>query len=121
MPSISYFYLHGIGCKTGYGNLCGNGIDGYNHQQSFPQAGDTITATLEPADGNADYQWQRFVSGTWQNIETATGVSYTVESADIGYALRVTATGIEGYSGTVESIPIIVRWTIPGTWPSITT
>ncbi|MCL2006110.1 MAG: fibronectin type III domain-containing protein [Planctomycetaceae bacterium] len=63
-----------------------------------PQVGDTITTTLTPSGATATYQWFRGDTA----IAGATSSSYTVITADIGYALRVVATGTGEYTGMVS-------------------
>ena len=58
-----------------------------------PTIGQTVTATLDPADAAATLQWYRVRGGSATAIEGATGASYTVTPADSGYFLRVVATG----------------------------
>lgn len=55
--------------------------------------GQTLTATpTQPAGTTAtSYQWQRNngTNGAWANITNATGKTYTLGTADVGYSLRV--------------------------------
>jgi len=55
----------------------------------------------DPSAATVSYQWQRYSSGTWQNVTGATSSVYSYASWDSTY--RVVATGIGAYSGTVES------------------
>ena len=66
---------------------------------STPEVGDTITTALVPAGATATYQWYRGDVA----IAGATSSSYTLTTADIGYTLKVSATGTGNYTGTVES------------------
>ena len=63
-----------------------------------PQVGDTIIATITPADATATYQWYRSETV----ITGATSNSYTVTTEDIGYTLRIIATGTDNYTGEVS-------------------
>jgi hypothetical protein len=68
--------------------------------------GTTLTAvTVLPAGATFTYQWQRtdYYSGTYSDIEGATGLQYVLTSADFGKYIRVTATGTGLYSGTASS------------------
>ena len=70
----------------------------------FPQVDDTISTTLAPADATAIYQWFRGDTA----ITDATSSSYTVTMDDVGYALRVVATGIESHTGIVSHTTNVV-------------
>ncbi len=68
--------------------------------------GRTLTAgALIPSGATVNYQWQRCptYNGTYQNISGATASTYVVPSGDLGYYLRVVATGTGSYSGVVTS------------------
>ena len=85
-----------------------------------PQVGTQITITLAPGTATANYQWQRLVNSTWQNITTnGASNSYTPVAADVGYQLRVVATGIGNYTGTATSSPTNVVPTIKLTTPTL--
>ena len=64
-----------------------------------PEVGDTLTATVSPADATVDYQW--LADG--KDIPNATGSGYTVTSNDIGKKISVKATGTGEYNATVTS------------------
>ena len=64
-----------------------------------PAIGETITASLDPEDAAATFQWYRVRGGSATAVEGATGASYVVTSADSGYALRVVATGRLDHDG----------------------
>ena len=64
-----------------------------------PTIGETITASLDPEDATATFQWYRVRGGSATAVEGATGASYVVTSADSGYALRVVATGRLDHDG----------------------
>ena len=63
------------------------------------QVGQTVTTTLAPSDATANYQWYRGDTA----ITGAISSSYTVTTNDIGYTLKVVATGTGDYTGTKES------------------
>ncbi|MDD3199628.1 MAG: hypothetical protein PHN73_04895 [Eubacteriales bacterium] len=67
--------------------------------------GQTLTAgTLTPFGATATYQWQRNINGTgFVNITGATASTYTLTGADQNSYIRVIATGIGAYTGTVTS------------------
>ena len=73
------------------------------------KAGQTLTAgTITPSDATVTYQWQRCATaiGTYIDINRATSSSYKLTAADVGYYIKVTATGTGGYYGTVTSLYI---------------
>ncbi len=70
------------------------------------EVGQALTAgTLTPAGATADYQWIRSLSQEtgYEAITGATYSSYTVSAGDADYYIKVTATGTNGYSGSVTS------------------
>ena len=66
---------------------------------SKPEAGDTLSATVLPNGATATYQW--LADGN--DIPNATGSSYIVTSNDIGKKISVSATGSGEYNMTVTS------------------
>nr|WP_321351256.1 hypothetical protein [uncultured Methanoregula sp.] len=76
-------------------------ISGANLQWNTPQNAGTLT----PSGAAATYQWSRSssISGTYTTISGATSTTYTPVAGDIGYYLKVTATGTGSYSGAVTS------------------
>lgn len=71
--------------------------------------GETLTAgVLQPEGATATYQWQRCDSpnGVYEDIPGAVLGIYTITADDVGYYIRVVATGSGGYTGTVASTPI---------------
>jgi hypothetical protein len=69
-----------------------------------PVVGGTLSAAVSPVGATANYQWQRtLLGGTFANIAGATSSSYIPVAGDVGYIIRVVATGIGSYSGTVTS------------------
>ncbi len=65
----------------------------------------TLTTTVAPQGATAAYQWFRegTTENTWTLIEGATGSTYTPQSADAGYHLKVEASGTGNYSGVVSA------------------
>ena len=71
--------------------------------------GSTLVAgTLNPSDAMAIYQWQRSdtAEGTFENIVGADTSSYTLTDLDEAKYVRVVATGVDGYIGTVTGAAI---------------
>lgn len=60
---------------------------------------------LTPSNATVTYQWQRCLSsdGTYENISGATSTSYAIQDGDLGYYLKVAATGTGSYTGVVIS------------------
>lgn len=76
--------------------------------QGTTTPGQLLTAgSITPlaAAPTATYQWQRALgpNETFENISGATSSTYSVQSSDMGYYLRVLATGTGSYTGTVTS------------------
>src|SRR6185436_20013351 len=46
------------------------------------------------------YRWQQLINGTWSNIANATGVTYTLQAAQVGRQVRVRATYTDQLGGT---------------------
>jgi prepilin-type N-terminal cleavage/methylation domain-containing protein len=70
------------------------------------RTGLTITAgALTPSAATVTRQWQRatVVGGPYTNISGATSNTYAIPAGDIGYFLRVTASGTGAYGGSVTS------------------
>ena len=68
--------------------------------------GSTLTAgTLTPLNATVDWQWQRCTSanGVYEDIPNANGSSYTLTEGDVGYYIKVVATGTGAFKGTVVS------------------
>ena len=104
-------------CVTGTGNYVGTVCSAPTSQVTTPFTaigaitgstvyGSVLTAgTLTPAAATVSYQWSSSTTsnGTYNNISGATSSTYTLVSTDIGDYLKVTATGINGYTGTFTS------------------
>jgi len=72
------------------------------------RTGTTLTAgTLTPPAATVTRQWQRSTvsTGPFTNISGATSNTYAIPSGDIGYYIRIIATGTGSYDGTVTSAP----------------
>jgi hypothetical protein len=70
------------------------------------QAGSVLTAgTLTPVYAAVSYQWMicNTSDGTYTNIPAATASTYTPVAEDAGKFIKVAATGIVSYTGTVTS------------------
>ena len=62
-----------------------------------------VSAILEPANATATYQWYRGQTpNSMQLIDGATDAMYQPVWGDVGYYLRVDATGVGNYYGTVS-------------------
>jgi fibronectin type 3 domain-containing protein len=70
--------------------------------------GQTLTAgTLTPTGASATYQWLRCTTanGTYEPITGYYTSTYTLAAGDLGYYIKVEATGSGTYSGVVTSNP----------------
>ena len=68
--------------------------------------GETLTGgAVSPAGATATYQWQRSqdAAGPYLDISGATSGTYTLGAGDMGYYIRLSATGTGVYTGTVYS------------------
>ena len=54
------------------------------YDDTSPQPGDTVTATLSRTTGTTDHQWQLEFLGTWIDIAGATGLAFTVPDTYTG-------------------------------------
>ena len=61
--------------------------------------------SLTPNGATVTYQWLRCLTsdGTYETITAATSASYTIQNTDLGYYLKVSATGTGAYTGIVIS------------------
>jgi len=66
----------------------------------LPRAGTALSASLADDDGpsGVSWQWQRLSTG-WGDIAGAVGASYTPVDDDVGHALRVVASYVDGSFG----------------------
>jgi len=67
--------------------------------------GQTLSAAISPSSAAASYQWQRASAsgGDYTDIQGATANSYTLTDNDLSKYIRVIATGIGSYTGTVSN------------------
>lgn len=82
---------------TSIGTITGTAMAGYS-----------LTAgAVTPSGATVTWQWQKSPSesGTYTDISLANSNSYVLTSGDIGYYIRVVATGTGTYYGTVTSDP----------------
>ena len=79
--------------------------------------GQTLTASVTDLDGLANvaisYRWQQLTNGSWSNISQATGVTYTLQAAQVGRQVRVRVTYTDQLGGsesnrTSAATPVIV-------------
>ncbi|MBR2005150.1 MAG: fibronectin type III domain-containing protein, partial [Thermoguttaceae bacterium] len=65
----------------------------------------TLTASVSPSGATATYRWYRGTSATdvTTEISGATSATYQPTSADVGYYIKVVATGTGDYSGSVSA------------------
>ncbi|WP_417228324.1 DUF4347 domain-containing protein, partial [Amphritea sp.] len=85
-----------ISTATAVVGAVNDSISGLPQVNGNPQEGQMLTANtsgISDDDGLSagfDYQWQRSADGTnWNDIVTATGVSYTLGNSDVGQLIRV--------------------------------
>ncbi|MCF0233517.1 MAG: hypothetical protein HUK22_00900, partial [Thermoguttaceae bacterium] len=77
-------------------------IEGATIDVETPKVGDVVKATILPPNGTATYEWRRVSpSGAETTIAGATGAEYVATSSDVGFYLKVVATGVGDYVGTV--------------------
>ena len=85
-----------------------------------PVQGQTLTADVTDLDGLANvaitYRWQQLINGTWSNIANATGVTYTLQAAQVGRQVRVRATYTDQLGGLNPIGRVRLR---PRSWRSI--
>ena len=122
----SYSYQAGaedIGCylkvvATGYGNYAGWSSSATTAEKvvpltftmdlstSRPSAGDTVSAVVAPSDATIFYRWYRGTSTESMTLISGgqTSSGYQVRAEDIGYYLKVVATGQGKYAGSSYSV-----------------
>ena len=67
----------------------------------YPLVGDTLTATITPAQATVDYQWYRDkVGGT----KLSTAAAYTATTADVGHKVCLQVTGNGQWAGQKVSV-----------------
>lgn len=85
--------------------------------------GETLrVGAVVPYGATVSYQWKKSLagSGPYTDIEGATSGTLTLTDAEKGYYIKVEATGIGAYSGTVISEhtgPVVDPWEITGINP----
>lgn len=70
------------------------------------KVGEILTAgSVSPKEATVTYAWLRIAPKMqeWQYIPGATTNKYTIAASDVGFQIRVAATGTGNYSGTVAS------------------
>lgn len=92
-------------------------LTGLNFSTDAPKLGEELTVTVAPTTANVALQWFRVdASGAETAIEGATGATYTPTNADLGFTLKVVATGLNAaYASTVFATTgaVEVRLTAP--------
>lgn len=80
-------------------------LTGLNFSTDAPKVGEELSITVAPTTANVALQWFRVdASGAETAIEGATGATYTPTNADLGYTLKVVATGLNAaYASTVSA------------------
>ena len=71
------------------------------------QVGTALTTKVQGSAATVEYQWYRGANATgdaWTAIPDATEAGYTATEADAGYYLKVVATGVGEYAGSVEDV-----------------
>lgn len=69
-----------------------------------PEYGATISSYISKADATVTYQWSKSTDGVvWTDIKGEVHSSYTTSINDIGFYLKVTATGTGTYTGSSVS------------------
>ena len=71
------------------------------------QVGTALTTKVQGSAATVEYQWYRGANATgdaWTAIPGATEAGYTATEADAGYYLKVVATGVGEYAGSVEDV-----------------
>lgn len=77
-----------------------------------PSAGDTVTATATDPDGivgAATYQWKKFVTDDFVDIQGATAVAYTIPNdAAVGDEFQCVASYTDNYGPNQEALSFII-------------
>jgi|GEM_PF-1359999 len=94
--------------STAFGPITSRPLVSISNIIGKAEVGQIFTAgTVSPVGASVNYQWQwapaNIANPTWSNISGATSNTYTIAQADNGRLIRVQVTGINGYTGTVQS------------------
>jgi hypothetical protein len=88
---------------TYIGNISGQAVEG-----------ETVTAgAVVPTGATVNYQWRRYTLGNYDSTSLnytvigSNSVSYTLVGGDVGFPIRVAATGTGAYTGSVVSQYIV--------------
>ena len=68
----------------------------------YPLVGDTLTATITPAQATVDYQWYRDEAKDANKLSTA--AAYTATTADVGHKILLVVTGNGQWAGQKVSV-----------------
>ena len=73
--------------------------------EGTPKFGQVLTAVVNPSSATVKYQWLRSDNDgvNFEEIEGATGRTYTLTEKDVGKYIKVKVTGVQFYFGTAES------------------
>ncbi|HHW24505.1 MAG TPA: S-layer homology domain-containing protein [Clostridiales bacterium] len=78
--------------------------------EGTPELRQVLTAVVNPSSATVKYQWLRSDDGVnFEEIEGATGRTYTLTESDLGMYIQVKVTGILPYFGTVQSAPVYLE------------
>ncbi|MDD3693525.1 MAG: hypothetical protein PHX02_06425 [Oscillospiraceae bacterium] len=92
-------------------------ITAINEISGSTVTGQTLTAgTITPYGATVNYQWKRAetAGGTYVDIPNANSDKYTLTQADVGFYIKVVATGTGAYTGTAPSPyagPVVLQTT----------
>ncbi|MBQ2789374.1 MAG: fibronectin type III domain-containing protein, partial [Thermoguttaceae bacterium] len=80
-------------------------LTGLSFSTDAPKVGEELSITVAPTTANVALQWFRVdADGSETAIEGATAATYTPTNADLGFALKVVATGLNAaYASTVSA------------------
>ncbi|MBQ7110623.1 MAG: hypothetical protein IJO06_05315, partial [Thermoguttaceae bacterium] len=92
-------------------------LTGLNFSTDAPKVGDELAITVAPTTAQVALQWYRVAAdGTETAIDGATAATYTPTNADLGFTLKVVATGLNAaYASTVSATSGVVeeKLTVP--------
>ncbi len=81
-----------------YGTPVTTSLTGVTLSDSSPVAGQTLTASVQPAGATCKYSWVRS-----DGVTLGSSASYVVQNSDIGYRIFCYAVGMGSYTGTVTT------------------